>query len=469
MKVFKFGGGSVQNAESVKQLEEILRLHSQEQLVVVISAIGKTTNLMEKILDAWYAHSSSLGMFLEELKNNHFEIVQQLNSNTEKIMQNLQPLLDNLAKILREEPSGHYDYDYDRVVGFGELISTTLISSYLTLNDLPNLWSDARQLIKTDGSHREGRVNWGETVPLIRNYVTAFLGQNNKNIIITQGFIGSTTQGITTTLGREGSDYTAAIFGFSLEVDNVTIWKDVPGLFNADPHLFPDAVKLDSIPYEEAIELSYYGAGIIHPKTLKPLQNKKIPLYVKFFFHPEESGSRISAEEDYTPISSFIFKKNQILISIFPKDFSFIAVNNLSEIFTTLSQERISINLMQNSALSFSICFDYNSEKVERLLEELKKSYIVKYNQNVELATIRHYNDESLQKILNHKKREIGIAIDSIQHIQVSIYHSSLYSHYFICPCFCVKIIITFHVSSEIVNHCMNKTRSSYYKQIRRS
>jgi len=404
MKIFKFGGGSVQNADGVKQLKKILLLYPDEPLVVVISAIGKTTNLIERILEAWHNHSSSLEELLNELRDNHFNIIHQLDGKTDKIVQNIQPLLNDLATILQSAPSGDYDYDYDRIVSYGELISTTLISTYLNINDLTNTWSDARQLIRTDSSHREAGVNWKETVPLIRNYATSFFAQKQGNIIITQGFIGASSDGKTTTLGREGSDYTAAVFGFSLDATDVTIWKDVPGLFNADPRIFPEAVKLDHIPYEEAIELSYYGASIIHPKTLKPLQNKKIPLHVKFFFHPEENGSVISTKENSNHIPSFIFKKNQILISIFPKDFSFIAVNNLSEIFTILSQQKIKINLMQNTALSFSICFDYHQAKVEKLIDTLQDIYIVRYNHPVELTTIRHYNDESLQKILSHKK-----------------------------------------------------------------
>ena len=407
MKIFKFGGGSVQNADGVRQLEKILRLYPDEPLVVVISAIGKTTNLMEKILEAWYHNSSSLEEHLQTLYNNHFEIIRQLDEEMDKIdkmVGGVQPLFDDLAVILQNSPSGNYDYDYDRIVSFGELISTTLISTYLNINGLQNQWSDARQLIKTDSAHREAGVNWKETVPLIQNHVFNYFNKNQGNILITQGFIGASPNGKTTTLGREGSDYTAAVFGFSLNATDVTIWKDVPGLFNADPRIFPEAVKLEQIPYKEAIELSYYGASIIHPKTLKPLQNKNIPLYVKFFFHPEESGSVISAKENHTHIPSYIFKKNQILISIYPKDFSFIAVNNLSEIFAILSHQKIKVNLMQNSALSFSICFDYHQTKVERLIEELKCNYAVKYNYPIELTTIRHYNNESLQKVLQHKK-----------------------------------------------------------------
>ena len=404
MKIFKFGGGSVQNADGVKQLENILHLYPNEPLIVVISAIGKTTNLMEQVLEAWYHHPSSLEELLQKLQQNHLDIIRELGSETDKIVQAVQLLFDSLAAMLQNTPSGNYDADYDKIVPYGELLSTTLISTYLNIRGLQNLWSDARRLVKTDGTHREAGVNWKETMPLIRNHVSDYFSQKQGNIIVTQGFIGFSPDGKTTTLGREGSDYTAAVFGFCLDAADVTIWKDVPGLFNADPHLFPEAVKLDHIPYEEAIELSYYGASIIHPKTLKPLQNKKIPLYVKFFFHPEESGSLISTEENMVHIPSFIFKKNQILISIFPKDFSFIAVNNLSEIFTILSQQKIKINLMQNSALSFSICFDYHQAKVERLIELLQENYIVKYNDHVELTTIRHYNEESLQKVLNRKK-----------------------------------------------------------------
>lgn len=399
MKVFKFGGGSVKDAEGVKQLTAILQKNPDNHLIVIISAIGKTTNLMEQLLDAYYHHPENVQPLLQKLKENHETIARELDADTSVMINAIAPLFESLEAILSHPPSGNYDYDYDQIVSFGELLATTLISTYLTLKGIRNLWEDARRLVRTDRSHREGRVQWETTTPLINNRISELFEQAEGRLIITQGFIGGTEEGNTTTLGREGSDYSASIFGFSLDVESVTIWKDVPGFFNADPKEFPQAVKLDAIPYEEAIELSYYGATIIHPKTLKPLQNKQIPLHVKHFFAPEESGSTISSLQLKKKIPSYIFKKNQLLISIFPKDFSFINVNNLSEIFNILAQYKIAINLMQNSALSFSLCIDHHPSKTENLLNELNVNYAVKYNAGVELATVRHYDKQSLKQL----------------------------------------------------------------------
>ena len=397
MEVFKFGGGSVRDAEGVKQLVHILSLYPDTQKVVVVSAIGKTTNLLETILDAFIKEDEAEKQRLfTQLKENHYYIAHALLPQNPKLLAGIDILLNSLHTLLLEKPSTDYDYEYDRIVSFGELLSTTLISAYLTEKGVANQWLDARQVIHTDNTHREGKVDWTTSTSAIQAKVKEALSIGN-DIVITQGFIGGTATQQTTTLGREGSDYSAAIFAYALDVKNVTIWKDVPGFFTADPRIFPDAVKLDRIPYEEAIELSYYGASIIHPKTLKPLQNKNIPLHVKSFFTPELSGTTISAEgeEELTPC--YIFKKNQILISIFPKDFSFIAVDSLSEIFHILSTHRIKINLMQNSALSFSICVDNIPLRVEKVLQELGEKYKVKYNDKVELGTIRHYSDDSIR------------------------------------------------------------------------
>ncbi len=403
MKVFKFGGGSVKDAANVRQLENILSRYAEDRLIVVISAIGKTTNHLESLLNDHYGNKEKSDILWQELWDNHYHIANELTDTPEKIMDDLRPLFENLRNQLNFGLSDNYDFDYDQVVSFGELFSTTLISSYLRQRNIKNYLEDARTLIKTDDSFREGKVDWKITTPLIRNRIGELFSQGNGNIVITQGFIGGTLSNETTTLGREGSDYSAAIFAYSVNAEEIIIWKDVPGFFNADPKVFPGAVKLDRISYEEAIELAYYGANIIHPKTLKPLQNKQIPLYVKSFFNPDEAGTVISCTGPDAPVDSYIFKKNQILISIFPKDFSFIAVNNLSEIFSLLSIHKININLMQNSALSFSICVDDHSRKIQKVIEELKMNYIVKYNDKVELATIRHYSDESLNSILAGK------------------------------------------------------------------
>jgi len=419
MKVFKFGGASVKDANGVRNLPNILSLYPDEDIVVVISAIGKTTNLLEKILDAYYNQPDKVADLVHSLKENHYQIANELTDQTDRIITKLNTVFEQLETTLAEEHSENYDFDYDQIVSQGEILSTKLISTYLNLIGIKNHWLDARQLIRTDNTYREGKVIWDTTVPTIQHQVSEVFNRNKEHIIITQGFIGGTAERLTTTLGREGSDYSAAILAFALDAESVTIWKDVPGLLNADPKLFPDAVKLEQIPYEEAIELAYYGATIIHPKTLKPLQNKKIPLYVKPFFAPLENGSIIDDHELKNPTPSYIFKNNQLLITLFPKDFSFISVENLSEIFSILSLNRIKINLMQNSALSFSFCMDNKSHQVEHIIEQLSKNYKVKYNYAVQLITIRHYSAESLDKVL--KNREILVEQKNRTTIQLII------------------------------------------------
>lgn len=405
MKVYKFGGASVKNADGVRNLEKILRSHnSQERLVVVISAIGKTTNLLEQVLDAYYYDKSKLPELTATLRENHYTIVRELVlGDNSLIMNRLNEIFALLDKVLAGPHSGNFDYDYDRVVSFGEILSTTLISTYLNEVGVRNEWADARLLIRTDHNYREGKVDWEVSARLIQEKVGKILQGDETHIVITQGFIGGTEEMLPTTLGREGSDYSAAIFAYVLGAESVTIWKDVPGLLNADPKFFPDAVKLEQIPYEEAIELAYYGASVIHPKTLKPLQNKQIPLFIKPFLHPEESGSRIDAGKMTERVPCYIFKTNQVLISIYPKDFSFIAVENLDEIFSIISKNKIKINLMQNSALSFSICCDNKVHKIEKLITDLSVKYKVKYNLNIELITIRHYTDDIVNKVIKNK------------------------------------------------------------------
>ena len=419
MKVFKFGGASVKDANGVRNLQNILSLYPDENIVVVISAIGKTTNLLENILDAYYDQPNRMADMVNTLKENHYQIANELTTQTDRIITKLNSVFEQLENSLAEEHSENYDFDYDQIVSQGEILSTKLVSTYLNFIGIKNHWLDARQLIRTDNTYREGKVIWDTTIPMIQHQVSEVFNKNKEHIIITQGFIGGTAERLTTTLGREGSDYSAAILAFALDAESVTIWKDVPGLLNADPKFFPDAVKLDQIPYEEAIELAYYGATIIHPKTLKPLQNKKIPLYVKPFFTPLENGSIIDDNELKNPTPSYIFKNNQLLITLFPKDFSFISVENLSEIFSILSLNKIKINLMQNSALSFSFCMDNKTHQVEHVIRQLSENYKVKYNDAVQLITIRHYSAESLNKVL--KNREILVEQKNRTTIQLII------------------------------------------------
>lgn len=400
MKVFKFGGASVKDAQGVINVKNIISLNKNEELTVVISAMGKTTNLMEEILKFWYSDKTKMMEKFNILESYHYQIASELEDDQHSITTSIEPLFQRLKKIIAEEPSESFDYEYDKIVPFGEYLSTTIVSQYLNFNGFPNKLLDAAKMIRTNNCFREGQVDWEITQENIKRSFQKY----SEKLKITQGFIGGTLEKSTVTLGREGSDYSAAIIAFSLDAQDVTIWKDVAGLLNADPKIFPDAVKLDEIPYEEAIELSYYGATIIHPKTLKPLQNKQIPLYVKSFENPLDEGSVIAnvSPTSYTP--SYIFKRNQILFSVYPKDFSFIDVDSLSDIFLLLSENHIKINLMQNSALSFSICFDHDSRKLDILIRELSEKYKIKYNEQVELITIRHYTDEAIEKVIGSRK-----------------------------------------------------------------
>jgi len=398
-KVFKFGGASVKDADGVRNLKKILDIYKNETLIVVISAMGKMTNQLEKVLEAWYYAPETLKSNFETVKNFHLDIAKQLENKPEEITSVLYPILDNLFEILSGENSNHYDKDYDHIVSFGEYLSTKLISTYLSLNGYHHEFACAIHLVKTDDSYREGKVNWKETEKAIQRFVT----ENHNKTIITQGFIGGTLSNEITTLGREGSDFSAAIFAYCLNAKDVTIWKDVPGLLNADPKFYPNAVKLDEISYQEAIELAYYGATIIHPKTIKPLQNKHIPLFVKSFLYPSNEGSIIADVEPPEYISSYIFKTEQILLSIFPKDFSFIDADNLTKIFSYISKNKLKINLMQNSAVSFTICMDNKPNRFANLLKDLQEEFYVKYNMNKKLITIRHYTQKSINEVIENQ------------------------------------------------------------------
>jgi aspartate kinase len=408
LKVFKFGGASVKDADSVRNVAAILRNHAPEKLLVIVSAMGKTTNALEKALHAWYENDERLSAFIEDTITYHQEIINALfpdKSHPAHFKTNL--LFGELEGHLFTPPSLNYDFDYDQVVSFGELISTTIISEFLESEGFNSQWFDVRDMIRTDGNWREGKVDWETSEKLIREKAGAFLKNPSKKpaIVLTQGFLGSTAEGFTTTLGREGSDYSAAIFAYALDAEEMVIWKDVPGLLNADPKYFSVTEKLASISYREAIELSYYGATIIHPKTIKPLQNKDIPLRIKSFVHPEEEGSII--HQDTTSdnlIPSFIFKVDQVLISIIPKDFSFIDELSLSEILAVFARNSIHISLMQNSAISFSVCVDNNERKLSQLFDELGKNYKIRYNKGLELITIRHYDQATIDRVMEDGK-----------------------------------------------------------------
>ncbi|MBO7493519.1 MAG: aspartate kinase [Bacteroidales bacterium] len=416
MKVFKFGGASVKDAPAIENLKNILHRYENEQLVVVISAMGKTTNFLEKLLDAYYHAPENVPALLAELRTSHETVAAQLMGTENPFQPQSERLFTLLNEQLQRPTSDNFDYDYDRVVSFGELLSTTLISTYLNAQGVETQWLDARQLIRTDNTYREGHVDWTVTQKLAGNTIKPYFQNRAHGIVLTQGFIAGTAENQTTTLGREGSDYSAAILAHTLDADSVTVWKDVPGILNADPKRFPNAVKIDTLTYHETVELAYYGASVIHPKTLRPLHNKQIPLFVKSFFHPENEGSQITQHADTVEIPSYIVKDNQLLLSVSPRDFSIIGVENLSKILDVLSEYRVKINLIQNSALTFSVCTDNVPLRLQPCIEALGKEFVVKFNEDIRLVTIRHYDSESEKEILKMFDKEEVIIRQNNRH-----------------------------------------------------
>jgi aspartate kinase len=403
MKVFKFGGASVKDAESIKQVANIIQKYQSEKLIVVISAMGKTTNALEKIVYAMFENkndSSKLLDLLNDVKKYHFNILNKLfNNPNELIYKRIENYFLQLFRYITKNNIADFDYEYDQIVSTGELLSTEIISYYLNILNIKNKLLDIRNYLSTDKNYRDAKINWKTTQTNFKKIV-------KQNLIITQGFIGG-HKDTTTTLGREGSDYTAAIIAYCLDADEVIIWKDVEGLLNADPKFFKNTVKLNKITYQEAIELAYYGATIIHPKTIKPLENKNIPLRIKSFLNPENEGSLIHNFNNLEiNVPCYIFKTEQILISISPRDLSFIAEHNLATIFSIFAKNKIKINLMQNSAVSFSICIDNDNEKLNKVLDSLRKeNFKVKYNEHLTLITIRHYNEDIINFITQNKAK----------------------------------------------------------------
>ncbi|MDR1459676.1 MAG: aspartate kinase [Bacteroidales bacterium] len=398
MKIFKFGGASIKNTSGIRNVSKIIK-NNADSLLIVVSALGKTTNHLEELLDVCYYNKPDKELLFSQIKKEHFAILNELfNADAKDIFEEIEHLFHALYDHIQGGFSENFDFEYDQIISYGELISSKMLYFYLQSMNIPVVWVDARQIIRTDNAYREGHVDWEKTIKKTKKIIEPHYQGEDKRTVITQGFIGGTSEGFTTTLGREGSDFSAAIFGFSLDAESVTIWKDVEGLLNADPKFFPDTVKLDRIPYREAIELAYYGASIIHPKTLQPLQNKNIPLYVKSFINAQGEGSVIHDFGIKRLMPCYIVKREQVLISISPKDFSFIAEDNLSTIFGLFAFFGVKINLMQNSAISFSLCVD-NKEKIDALIEELQTEFYVKYNSDVELFTIRYYDRNSIDRI----------------------------------------------------------------------
>lgn len=404
MKVFKFGGASVKDASAIRNVLKIMSLFPDEEILVVLSAIGKTTNKLEEIHQAY--HSMDKLTFLKsiaELEKFHVDLLNELfKTNSNLIYNKIEVVFNKLKAKFNLPYSQNFSFEYDQIVSLGEVLSSYILSAYLSKNNFSAMWIDARELIQTDNNFQEANVDWEKTEIAISKKILPKIKENK--LFITQGFIGATADGKSTTLGREGSDYSAAIFAYCCNAESVTIWKDVPGMLNADPKYFENTKKLDKISYKEALELSYYGASVIHPKTIKPLQNKGIPLYVKSFLEPLNEGTIIqeSTENDKL-IASFIVKHNQVLFSFTPNDFSFIVEENLSILFKGLSACSAKINLMQNSALSFSILLDELKINKEKILEYFKKEYTIKYNEGLELITIRHYDEQIISKMTKGK------------------------------------------------------------------
>jgi aspartate kinase len=405
MKVFKFGGASVKDGAAVRNVSHILSLFGGEKRTVIISAMGKTTNEMEKIVDALWNNKKNLYLELvDERLQFHLSIINDLfREKHYSIYTEVENIFENLKNKIDQPISENYDFEYDQIVTLGEVLSTLIVTAYLKEEGHSAAWADCRKLIRTNNLYREGNVDWTITEKLITDkFMPVF---KDFDIQITQGFVGHTSEGFTTSLGREGSDYTAGIFAYCCNAESVTIWKDVPGMLNADPKWFDNTVKLDSISFKEAIELAYYGATVIHPKTIKPLQNKGIPLYVKSFINPAAEGTAIqeSTENDHL-VPSFIFKMNQLYLHLTPKDFSFIVEENLSDIFKKLATVNAKINLMQNSALSFAIALDQDKIDINKILDIFKDSYNIRYNEGLELVTIRHYDQSTIDRVNEGKE-----------------------------------------------------------------
>tara|TARA_B100001059_G_scaffold105320_1_gene105008 strand:+ start:375 stop:1625 length:1251 start_codon:yes stop_codon:yes gene_type:complete len=398
MRIYKFGGASVKDADGVKNLIIILNYLGSEKTLIVVSAMGKTTNSLELVVKNYFENKEELQYSLNEVFNFHNKILEGLfNDNKEQIFYDVKEVFENLRIFLKRNKSPDYSFVYDQVVSFGEILSTKIINSYLNYSNIKCNWIDARELIKTDSKYRDANLNWEITKHSISKNI------NTKLLNITQGFIASDSNNFSTTLGREGSDYTAAIFAYCLNAQSVTIWKDVPGVLNADPRVFKKPQLLNQISYTEAIELAFYGASVIHPKTLQPLQKKEIPLYVKSFLNPSGNGTSISRGTKIDPlIPCFIVQRNLNLLKLSSLDFSFIVEDNISDIFQILHENKMKVDLIQNSAISFSVCVYDKYSRLKELLSILKATFKVECTENVSLFTIRHFNENSSKEILKN-------------------------------------------------------------------
>lgn len=397
LQVFKFGGASLESAERIRKVAEILQGYKDQQLLIVVSAMGKTTDELERIVRAHAEQSGEAPALFEAFKRKSFEMCLELFGENHEVFINLNDALVEIEWVLEEEPHENYDYSYDQIVSVGEMVSSIIVHAFLNQKGLSAQWLDARDVILTDNVHRTGGVQWKETQENAKRIVPPML--TKEGFIVTQGFIGTTSENFTTTLGREGSDYTAAIFSFCLDAKNMTIWKDVPGVLTGDPRVFDQVTKLDLLSYKEAIEMTYYGAKVIHPKTIKPLQNKGIPMHVKSFLEPEGSGTCISDEvvDNYPPLVAI--ERNQALLHISTRDFSFVAEHHMSYLFKIIADYRLQVNMMQNTAICFSICVSDVDTKVADFAQAIEDQFKVIIDRKLELITVRHYQDKILEEL----------------------------------------------------------------------
>jgi len=399
MRIFKFGGASVKDADGVKNVFDVLQKVGYEEVLLIVSAMGKTTNALEVVIKNYFEKSSDLNASIQEVKKYHNQILMDLfEDENHDVFYDVNEHFADFEYFIRSNKSPNYNFVYDQIVSYGEIISTTIVSHYMSYRGMASQWLDVRNYIKTDNTYRDANVDWEKTQRNISKIA------KKKQLFVTQGFVGSDENGFTTTLGREGSDYTAAIFAYCLNAESVTIWKDVPGVMNADPRYFENATLLNQISYREAIELAFYGASVIHPKTLQPLQKKEIPLYVKSFINPLLAGTSVAKGEDLEPkLPCFIVKKNQLLLSLSSIDFSFIMEENISEIFALLHQFKIKVSLIQNSAISFSVCVEDKFGNFQELIKILSKKFKVSYNENVSLYTVRHFDEKAMKTVEKNK------------------------------------------------------------------
>ena len=400
MKVFKFGGASVKDAAAVRNLTEIVKNYVNEPLVVVVSAMGKTTNKLEAVCQSYFKQDCAYHQHMSELKEFHWNICNELFDEPEIHLQQFVSFLEQLETKLKSEPSLTYNFEYDQIVSFGELISTTIISAYLASVGVQNKWIDIRKGLRTNSRYRDAAVDFQLSEELIKKLFKT----DKNNLFVSQGFIGATKNNLSTTLGREGSDYSGALLAYFLNAESLTVWKDVPGVLNADPKWFDDTELIENMDYTDAIELAFYGTSVIHPKTIQPLKRKEIPLFVRSFLHPEQKGTAISLKKSVKTIPSFIFKVDQVLLEICPYDLSFIDEQNLQHVFEVFSKHGMKINFMQNTAVNFKVCTNNLAFINDAVIDELKEKYHINKKIGLELITIRYYDTETIKRVLVNKQ-----------------------------------------------------------------